>query len=310
MFEKFKNLLISGSLNTKLLENIYAVIGRSNIENILSSEKYADPLRLERSGFKVYSQNDEDGIIQEIFNRIGTLNKSFIEFGVENGIENNTRYLLQKGWQGLWLEGNKKQITKIHNTFASFLERGVLNIKQTIVTRENINDSISGSSLPRELDLLCIDIDGNDLYVWDAITCVSPRVVVIEYNAKFPPPIKWAIDYDPQRVWDGTDYFGASLSSLTELAEKKGFCLVCCNITGTNAFFVRRDLVANKFQPPFTAENFYQPTRYYLSQALFTGLPVSGKHCTFIAEPINKVAPIGNQNCKDKPLDGAINEKT
>ena len=105
---------------------------------------------------------------------------------------------------------------------------------------------------------------------------MSPRVVIIEYNAKFPPPTQWVLDYNQHHVWDGSDYFGASLSSLVALADKRGYHLVCCSIAGVNAFFVRKDQIGNKFQAPFTAENYYQPARYYLSQAFFSGHPVSG----------------------------------
>jgi hypothetical protein len=277
MFKSFNQLISSSSISINILENIYRILGRDCIENILTSEKYANPLRLERFGFKVYSQNEEDGIIEEIFKRIGTLNQTFVEFGVQNGLENNTLYLLQKGWQGVWLEGDKEYFKQINKTFASYIKKASLKVQDTFVTRENIDSVLSTFSFPRELDLLCIDIDGNDYYVWDAIECVSPRLLVIEYNAKFPPPTQWVMDYNPHHIWDVSDYCGASLSSLTELAEKKGYSLVCCNIVGVNAFFVRKDLVANKFQTPFTAENYYQPARYYLREAIFAGHPSSGK---------------------------------
>ena len=277
MFKSINQLIRSRTISTNILENIYRILGRECIENILTAEKYANPLRLERFGFKVYSQNEEDGIIEEIFKRIGTRNQTFVEFGVQNGRENNTLYLFQKGWQGVWLEGDEEYFKQINKTFASYIKKSSLKVQDSFVTRENIDSILRSFSLPRELDLLCIDIDGNDYYVWDAIMCLSPRVVVIEYNAKFPPPTRWVMNYDQHHIWDGSDYFGASLSALTELADKKGYFLICCNIAGVNAFFVRKDLVENKFQAPFTAENYYQPARYYLREAIFAGHPCSGK---------------------------------
>ncbi len=278
MFRSINRLVQNSNINAQYLKNIYTILGRQYIESILSAEKYADPLRLERFGFKVFSQNDEDGIIQEIFNRIGTSNQYFVEFGVQDGLENNTRYLLNKSWKGLWLEGDDDFVKRIGKTFASNIKQDILRILQTFVTRENIDDTLKGFSLPKDLDLLCIDIDGNDYHVWEAITCISPRVVVIEYNAKFPPPTRWIMAYDQEHIWDGSDYFGASLSSLVELAEKKGYRLVCCSIAGVNAFFVKNDLAKNKFQAPFTAHNFYEPARYYLMEAFFAGHPSVGKH--------------------------------
>ena len=92
--------------------------------HLLSSAQYSNPLRLEKYGYKVYSQNDEDGIIAEIFQRIGTTNKTFVEFGVGDGLENNSHYLLLKGWNGLWIEGSKNACDNIKKEFSSIIGRG------------------------------------------------------------------------------------------------------------------------------------------------------------------------------------------
>jgi hypothetical protein len=96
---------------------------------------------------------------------------------------------------------------------------------------------------------------------------IQPRVVVLEYNAKFRPPIEWIMPYKEDHWWDGTHKFGASLSSYCKLMERLGYYLVGCNITGANAFFVRADLVGEKFAAPFTAENHFEPARYWLAMA-------------------------------------------
>lgn len=235
------------------------------IASILANPRYADPRRLERFGAKYYSQNDEDGILQEIFRRIGTTNKTFVEFGVENGLENNTLLLLHQEWKGVWLEGSEAHVAAIQKKFASILETGQLRVFNRFIKRENVNDIFAELALPEDLDLLSIDIDGNDYYIFEALTVVRPRVVSIEYNSKFPPPTRAVIKYDENFRWPGTDYFGTSLQSLTDLADRKGYRLVGCSIAGTNAFYVRSDLVGDHFQAPYTAENFYQPPRYYLS---------------------------------------------
>lgn len=245
--------------------------GQQMIANILADERYADPRRLERFGAKFYSQNDEDGIIREIFRRIGTTNQQFLEFGVENGLENNSLLLLHAGWKGVWLEASTDHVKAIQDRFASVLETGDLRVRQTLVTRDNINGLITDLALPEELDFLSIDIDSNDYYVFEAINTIRPRVVAIEYNAHLPPPIRAVIKYDENFSWRRTDYFGASLESLTALADRKGYRLVGCSITGTNAFFVREDLVGDHFQAPYTAENFYHPPRYALTYFAFLG---------------------------------------
>ena len=216
---------------------------------------------LEYYGFKVYSQNDEDGIIEEIFNRIGTTNKIFIEFGVENGLECNSHYLLFKGWRGLWIDGGETNVKTIRERFAPVIANGKLNVLRAFITRENINELFVTGGVTGEIDLLSIDVDGNDWHIWRAINVVKPRVVVIEYNAKFPPNCDWKQAYNRYHIWDGSDWQGASLKSLELLGHKLGYQLVGTNLNGVNAFFVRKDLARDLFIEPATAENLYNPAR-------------------------------------------------
>lgn len=118
-------------------------------------------------------------------------------------------------------------------------------IKKEFITAENINQLLQKYRVPREFDLLSIDIDSNDYWVWKAIDNYSPRVVVIEYNSCIPPNESKTIKYDPNARWDGTDYFGASLLALAKLGKSKGYSLVYCESSGVNAFFVRNDLIKN-----------------------------------------------------------------
>ena len=217
---------------------------------------------LERYGFKVYSQNEEDGIIEEIFRRIGTTNKTFVEFGVENGLESNCHYLLFSGWHGLWMDGDTAHVNEIHNIFHPVLKTGQLRCKNCFITKDNINALIAEGGISGDIDLLSIDVDGNDYYVWNAINVVNPRVVIIEYNAKFPPNCDWKMAYNEYHLWDGSDWMGASLKALELLGRKKGYQLVGTNITGSNAFFVKDELAQDKFLEPATAENLYNPMRF------------------------------------------------
>ena len=240
--------------------------------DILNQPRYKDDKRLLKYGFKAYSQADEDGIIQEIFQRIGVTNKTFIEIGVGDGLENNTLFLLLKGWKGFWVDGDLKNIKAIHNKFLFLKDSGRLSIKQVWIDKDNIDSLINDFGLPQEIDLLSIDIDGNDYHVFKNIVSLNPRVVVIEYNAKLPPPVKWVMTYNQCHTKTNTDYFGASLKSFEYLFQKKGYLLVGCNITGSNAFFVRKDLMEEHFHSDCSAENHYEDLKYWLLAGFSTRL--------------------------------------
>jgi hypothetical protein len=234
-------------------------------EALLATERARDPKRLLSFGFKGYSQNDEDGILQEIFQRISPAANTFIEIGVGwGGIENNTIYLLLSGWRGLWVEAGAEAVSAIRKGLAEYIEGGQLSLVHTFVDKENVDSLIRGAGFEGEVDLLSIDIDGNDYWIWEAISAVNPRVVVIEYNPTFRPPVSLVMEYGKDFVGDGTNFFGASLKAFEELGAEKGYALVGCCLAGANAFFVRRDLVQDRFCAPFTAENHYEPARYSL----------------------------------------------
>jgi hypothetical protein len=195
-----------------------------------------------------FSQNGVDGIIHAIFAMIGTTNKYFVEFGVEDGLQCNARYLqTKKGWTGLLMDGQDP----IPGS----------SVKQEFITAENINQLFQKYIVPAEFDLLSIDIDGNDYWVWKAIEGYRPRVVIMEYNACLPADVSKTIPYDPKFMWDKTDYYGASLKALTKLGTEKGYTLVCTDRNGVNAFFVRNDLIAGNFAPR-SYKNLYHPAAF------------------------------------------------
>ena len=233
-------------------------------DHLFSNPKYTASKRLNKHEYQVFSQNGEDGIIHEIFNRIGVTNKYFIEFGVENGLECNSTNLLYKGWSGLWIEGSKDHCRQITEKFSDVIKTNRLKITHAFIDAENIQLLFDDAGAPIEPDLLSIDIDYNDYHIWQAINMHKPRVIVIEYNSVFRPDTHFVVKYNPKRVWDKTSYFGASLLALEKLGEEKGYCLVGCVFTGSNAFFVRKDLVGDLFEAPFTAENHYEPNRDFL----------------------------------------------
>ena len=152
---------------------------RRNDTEYENQRRIEDPLHLDRFGFKVYSQNDEDGIIQEIFRRIGTTNKTFVEFGVQDGLESNCHWLLFNGWKGLWIDGDTECFRRLQKHFEKPLSTGRLKALNAFITVDNINKLIGkDGNINGEIDLLSVDIDGNDYWVWEKINCIQPRVVV------------------------------------------------------------------------------------------------------------------------------------
>ncbi|MCF6283605.1 MAG: hypothetical protein L3K26_00210 [Candidatus Hydrogenedentes bacterium] len=237
---------------------------RMAFEDLRAGERYRQTKALIPHGHRVFSQSDEDGIITEIFRRIGTTNKTFVEFGAGSGLESNTASLLMQGWTGLWLEGSPQLAKEIRQGLKPLIDEGRLKLERAILTRENIDGLVARNMEGPEIDLLSVDVDGNDFHLYEAIQCVKARVLVFEYNAKFPPPISWCFKYDPSHVWNVTDdCFGVSLQYLEDHL-KEDYALVGCNLTGVNAFFVRRDLVEDKFLEPYTAVTHYEPARLEL----------------------------------------------
>ena len=245
-----------------------AELRRIEILRILDLEltnhpRYSDPKRLLMYAKQTNSQNGEDGIIHEIFRRVGTTSRTFLEIGAGDGVENNTAFLLAQGWTGFWVDAGGDFIANIHSR--PDLDNQSLKWKVCSITRENIVDMLEDLGVPKDFDLLSLDIDQNTYYAWEGMNGFSPRVAVVEYNSVIPPDVNWKVNYDPKRVWNSTQNQGASLKALEELGRELGYTLVGCDFTGTNAFFVRNDCVGANFAGPFTAENHYEPLRSALS---------------------------------------------
>jgi len=253
----------------KITGSLVKLYASDRIRKILDEPRSMEEKRLLKFGFKAYSQSDEDGIIAEIFRRIGTTNKMFLEIGSSGGLESNTLYLLLQGWKGSWVDGSLKFIELVGRTFLFALDKGSLKAIHRWVHEENINQLIEEATEDgQSLDLLSLDIDGNDYHILDTIEPLNARVLVVEYNPKFRPPVKWVMAYNPSHSYDGSDYMGASLKSFEILLSGKGYKLVGCNLLGINAFFVRADLVKDNFHIDCSAENHYEPERFFLNAGL------------------------------------------
>lgn len=201
---------------------------------------------LRETEFKVFSQGGEDGIIQYLLAKVSVANDTFVEFGVEDYREANTRFLLmQDNWRGLVMDGSDENIARIRSQ--PYFVHHDLRAKAAMVSAENINELLKSEGVTGDIGLLSVDIDGNDYWVWKAISVIQPRIVVAEYNSLFGPRAAVSVPYDPafirSRAHSSMLYFGTSLAALEHLAAEKGYKLVGSNSVGSNAFFVRSDLV-------------------------------------------------------------------
>jgi len=210
--------------------------------------------------FRVFSQWGEDGIIQKLIHHIDVGKKIFIEFGVENYRESNTRFLLtNNNWSGLVIDGSQSNIDYIKRD--NIYWQYNLKAECAFITKENINQIFEKNGIKGDIGILSIDIDGNDYWVWEAITTVSPAVVVIEYNAKFGSDLAVTVPYEKDFVRSKKHhsmiYYGASLKALHILGRKKGYALVGCNSNGVNAFFVRNDLMVNEIKEVTVEDGYF-----------------------------------------------------
>jgi len=194
--------------------------------------------------FSGFSQWGEDGIIDWLIEKLPGIPKTFIEFGVDNYKESNTRMLLYlRNWRGFVIDGSSKNILNIKKQDVSW--RFDLTANCAFIDRENINDLIKASGLSGDIGLLSVDIDGNDYWVWDAINTVNPAIVVCEYNAILGDlhhiTIPYQTDFKRSQAHYSNLYFGASLPALIALGRQKGYCFIGTNSNGVNAFFIKED---------------------------------------------------------------------
>lgn len=230
-----------GRNNTETQTSIKLAVGRNELRML----RHLNIRDINKNEFQVFSQWGEDGIIQFLISSIPIASKRFIEFGVEDYKESNSRFLLMNdNWSGLVFDGDKENIKKIIHS--DLYWRYDITAKNAFISRENINELIKAAGFDGDIGVLSIDIDGNDYWVWEAIDCVNPAIVIVEYNHRFGPTELHTVPYDPAFVRSKAHYSmiyaGASLALLTELGKKKGYDLVGTASNGNNAFFVKKNL--------------------------------------------------------------------
>lgn len=233
----------TGVVNALLHAGIGHFLNSRQLEARLATEK-THPNPLTRQSAKYFSQNGEDGIILEIFRRLALDRQlNFIEFGVGNGLENNTLNLLVQGHRGVWVGGEELALSIPPTSTKLYYQKAWITAENACLLFD-----LSCEQLETEhIDLFSLDIDGVDIYVLEEMlkSGNSPTVVICEYNGKFPPPIEFQITYNPEHQHDGSDYFGASLSTFNKLLTRFGYSLIACDISGTNAFFIRNEQLHN-----------------------------------------------------------------
>ena len=195
--------------------------------------------------FKAFSQWGEDGIIDWIISRLPSIEHTFIEFGVSDYRESNTRLLLQlRNWKGLIIDGGEENIASIKKQDVYW--RHDLTAKQSFITAENINNTITDAGFSGEVGLLSVDIDGNDYWVWKAITTISPAIVICEYNTAlgdiYPLTVPYQPDFQRAQAHHSLLYFGASIQALISLGKQKNYICIGSTSSGCNVFFIRNDL--------------------------------------------------------------------
>lgn len=194
--------------------------------------------------FSVFSQWGDDGIIQWLISNLELPNKTFIEFGVANYRESNTRFLMMNNnWSGFVMDGAESNVAQIINS--EYYWRYNLSLKTAFIDIENINSLLLLSKFEKEVGILHIDLDGNDYWIWKEINVISPIVVILEYNGVFGIDKAITVPYNPNfnrtNAHYSNLYFGASLLALHQLSVDKGYAFIGCNSAGNNAYFVRKD---------------------------------------------------------------------
>ena len=195
--------------------------------------------------FSAFSQWGEDGILDWLVSQLPMIPHTFIEFGVEDYWESNTRaLLLLRNWRGLVMDGSSSNINHIRQQ--DIFWRHGLTAMCAFIDRYNINSLIQDGGMTDQIGILSIDIDGNDYWIWKAIKVVSPAIVVVEYNAVLGDlhalTVPHRPDFQRTKAHPSNLYFGSSLPALIALGRQRGYSFVGTTSTGCNAFFVRNDL--------------------------------------------------------------------
>lgn len=225
---------------------------------------------LDRYEYSWLSQNGEDGVIRYLFDNIGYESRWFVEFGFGAVQCNCLRLMLHEDFSGLLMDGSSENVDFFNDTAKKFgLDR--VQAVQAFITRSNLQELITGNEVPRDIDFLSLDVDGNDYWFWEELECVLPRVVCIEYNAGLGPDLSltvpYADDFERYAQHPSGFFHGVSLTALEMLGKRKGYYLIGCDMTGTNAFFLRDDVQIDGV-PALTPREAFRPHANWLGRRI------------------------------------------
>lgn len=234
-----------------------------SVQSELRHTRSSSFARIQSAEFRVFSQFGEDGILQYLIHRVPVQDRSFVEFGVGDYRQANTRFLLQNdNWKGLIIDGGPDHIRFLDT--ASLRWRHEIDGIQAFLTAENVDQVIASGGFGGGIGILSVDIDGNDYWILKAISVVSPYIVVCEYNSIFgsqlPVSIPYQSDFARHRAHCSGLYFGASLPAICSAMSAKNYRFVGSNSAGVNAFFVREDVAGDL--PALTAAEGWVASRH------------------------------------------------
>jgi hypothetical protein len=247
IIKKILNRLYSSHKFSKEIDSVKILLGNIISEN----NKKKNESNISSYEFSIFSQWGDDGIIDYLINNLDIKNKSFIEFGVQDYTECNTKFLLMnKNWKGLIIDEAENLINKIKNS--DIYWRFDLTAIKSFITKNNINNIFKENNFVGQVGLLSIDIDGNDYWIWDSINCVDPEIVIIEYNSRLgfekAITIPYRDDFERKKAHYSNIYYGASLKALINLGKKKNYIFIGCNYAGNNAYFIKSNLENSKIK--------------------------------------------------------------
>lgn len=218
---------------------------------------------IERYEFSLFSQNGEDGVLKYLFSEVGFTSRLFLEFGFSVVENNSLRLILHEGFGGVFIDGNDLPVREFNRAAQSSTISDVHAIN-SILNLGNLETTIVESGFPHEIDLLSIDVDGNDYWFWEALVFLSPRIVAIEYNAGLGSELAIVVPCDPHfdrlTKHPSGHYFGASITSLEKSGKKKGFHLVGYGSEGINAFFVSENCLTENLNV-LSPKNSWRPKK-------------------------------------------------
>jgi len=266
MIKRIKKIIASTYQKLYLLRNFQDDFDRVRCENASLTLDHLRTINcIEDAGLSVFSQFDEDGIIDFILKRIGLNSGTFVEFGVDDFTESNCRFLLEaRHWSGLVIEGNKKAVSRLKRR--SFYWKNDLHVVETFLTANNINSIIAENCEANDIGILSVDVDGIDYYLLEKCIDFQPKIIITEYNSVLENKLPISVLYDEKfSRWNGNHspiFYGANLKAFEFLLVSNGYSLISVNSAGNNAFFVRNDLANSGGLKPCKSDHIFKKRQF------------------------------------------------